>query len=84
MKRKKEYISPVLNHNLAIVLSLNFSLLLVFFVFIGFIFREKEVTNSINQETVINFIIHFFTGVFTVFLFFEYCFWVFRKIFIGQ
>ena len=76
---KNKHISPVLNHKLAIVLSLNFSLLLVIFVFIGFIFREKEVTQSINQETVVNFMIHFFTGVFTVFLFFEYCFWAFRK-----
>ncbi|MDR0795240.1 MAG: histidine kinase [Tannerella sp.] len=79
MKNNKQIQSP-LNHKLAIFLSLNFGLLLAFFIFIGLIFSEKNINDfSINQTTIINLVVHFFTVVFTIYFLFEYCFWAFRK-----
>jgi sensor histidine kinase YesM len=75
---KNKHINPVLNHKLAIKLSLIISFLLAIFMLIGFFFSEKSV-DYISQTIFINFIIRFLVGVFITYLLFEYCFWIFRK-----
>ena len=77
---KNQHINSHLNHKLAIILSLNFSLLFAFFGFIGYLFSEKSGNDfNINQLSIHNSIIHFFTSIFIIYLLFEYCFWAFRK-----
>jgi hypothetical protein len=70
----------VLNHKLALKLSLIINILLGIFVFIGIIFSDVNLyEKSITQGLLIVNVSRFITGVFITFLLFEYCFWGFRK-----
>jgi sensor histidine kinase YesM len=75
---KNKHFNPVLNHSLAIKLLLIINLLLFIFVFIGFIFSENNATPT-NRPPIASTILHFAFSIFTSYLLFEYCFWVFRK-----
>jgi len=72
-----------LNHKLAIGLSIAFSLLISFFVFAKSSFDEHHrnfYDHHIETPIGIHYIIMFIiTGVFTFYLSYEFCFWVFRK-----
>ena len=76
--RKNKHINLVLNHSLAVKLSLIINLLLFVFVFIGFIFTGKDTVQTM-PTTGIGAVIRFFFSVLIAFLLFEYCFWIFRK-----
>ena len=77
MKRHPHY--TVLDHKLAIKLSLAINLVLGLFVFIGIIFSENILNDlEIVPEVVIGHASRFIVGVISSFLLFEYCFWVFR------
>ncbi len=76
--RKSKPFNPILNHSLAINLSLILNLLLFIFVFIGYIFSENNITPT-NRMPIIDAISSFAFSVFTAYLLFEYNFWVFRK-----
>jgi sensor histidine kinase YesM len=77
---KNKHINLVLNHKIAIRLSLIISLLLIFFAFIGFLFSGENISNhNMSPAAAIDLTIRFLAGFFTSFLLFEYCFWVHRK-----
>lgn len=79
MKRKK-HSHFQLSHKLALSLSINLSLLFASFVFIGSVFsRYNGHTYEITQTTAIHSIMRFLANVCTLFLLYEFCFWVFRK-----
>ena len=78
MKRHPHY--PVLNHKMAIKLSLGLNILLGLFAFIGVIFSEKNHYDfNFSPELIIGHTSRFLAGILSSFLLFEYCFWVFRK-----
>jgi len=66
-----------LNHKLAIRLSLTVSLLLAFFLFIGFVFSDRSY--HLNNPSVFNAAVQYVTSTFVLFLLYEFCFWVFRQ-----
>jgi len=66
-----------LNHKSALKLSLTISLLLAFFIFVGFIFSGKE--NHSNQSSFYNIVVQYIANVIVLFLLYEFCFWIFRK-----
>jgi len=66
-----------LNHKSALKLSLTISLLLVFFMFIGFIFSDKH--NHFSHTSVFNAIVQYISNLVVLFLLYEFCFWIFRK-----
>jgi len=79
MKLKRHFHKPVLDHKLAIKLSVAINLVLGSFVFIGIIFSEKIPDDLPKiQELVKSHSSRFLVGVLSSFLLFEYCFWIFR------
>ena len=66
-----------LNHKSAFRLSLIISLLLVFFMLIGFIFSKKD--NHLSNVSIFNAIVQYITNIIVLFVLYEFCFWVFRK-----
>ena len=72
-----KYSNLSLNHKSALKLSLIISLVLVFFMIIGFIFRDKN--NHLNHVSIYNAIVQYVTTILVLFLLYEFCFWVFRK-----
>jgi len=76
MKRNKQP-DLTLNHKSALKLSLIISLLLVFFMFIGFLFSDKD--NHLRQASILNAIVQYISNLLVLFLLYEFCFWAFRK-----
>ena len=75
MRKKRPDLT--LNHKSALKLSLIISLLLVFFMFIGFVFSGKD--NHFHEVSILNVIIQYISNLLVLFLLYEFCFWVFRK-----
>jgi sensor histidine kinase YesM len=79
MIREEKTYSP-LSHQLAVLLSLSFSLLFIFFLLVGFVYFENE-TNSggYGPTTVLDFVVRFTACASTFYILYELCFWMFRK-----
>ena len=75
--KKHNHSNLSLNHKSALKLSLIISLLLVFFMFIGFIFSEKN--NHLSNISIYNAIVQYIISLGVLFVLYEFCFWVFRK-----
>jgi sensor histidine kinase YesM len=68
----------IINSKLAIIFSIGINLLLFFFVFIGSFFSNTNFHVPI-QSTFFDGIAFFAKSVFTSYLIFKFCFWLFRK-----
>jgi sensor histidine kinase YesM len=66
-----------LNHKTALKLSLIISLVLVFFMIIGFIFSENN--NHLENVSFFNAIVQYLTTLCVLFVLYEFCFWIFRR-----
>jgi len=75
---RKKHPDLSLNHKSALKLSIVISLLLVLFMFIGFVFSGKDI-HLLERGSIYNAVIQYITSVFLLFSLYEFCFWVFRK-----
>jgi hypothetical protein len=81
MTKNKSSYSP-LNHKLAIILTLSFSLLFAVFKFIADSVFDVGNENpfEVSQSAANYFVVvRFATSIFTLYLLYECCFWIFRK-----
>ena len=67
-----------LNHKMALKLSLSISLVLAFFMVIGVVFSGRH--NQLSGISFFNAIIQCNSSLLILFLLYEFCFWVFRKV----
>jgi len=77
MTKNKHY----LNHKLAVLLSLSFGILFAAFSSIRFVFVEEYENHHATRD--IDFfvfgVLHSIIGILTLYLLYEFCFWIFRK-----